>query len=235
MKISLEKSQNRGHVKHGWLDSYHSFSFGNYYNPDKMGFGKLRVINDDIIAAGSGFGKHPHQNMEIITIMLSGILKHQDSMGNEASIRAGEIQVMSAGTGVYHSEFNGLDDKEANLLQIWVEPNRLNVTPRYDQKTIKDLAAKNQLYQILSPNPEGQGVWIYQDAWFYLGEFDSETKISYKLNKQNNGVYIFVIYGGLNLEKYDLEKRDALEITETDKIDFTAKKDSKILLIEVPI
>ena len=235
MKISLEKSQNRGHVKHGWLDSYHSFSFGNYYNPDKMGFGKLRVINDDIIAAGSGFGKHPHQNMEIITIMLSGILKHQDSMGNEASIRAGEIQVMSAGTGVYHSEFNGLDDKEANLLQIWVEPNRLNVTPRYDQKTIKDLASRNQLYQILSPNPEGQGVWIYQDAWFYLGEFDSETKISYKLNKQNNGVYIFVIDGGLNLEKYDLEKRDALEITETDKIDFTAKKDSKILLIEVPI
>lgn len=236
MKSAIIRSQDRGHANHGWLDSYHSFSFGDYYDPDKMGFGKLRVINDDLIAASAGFGKHPHKNMEIITIMLSGVLKHEDSMGNAAAIEAGEIQVMSAGSGVFHSEFNGSDSREANLLQIWVTPNRLGVAPRYDQKTIKDLAKENQLYQILSPDSnKGQGVWIYQDAWFYLGEFDTETKISYQLKKANHGVYLFVIEGGLEIGNQKLSKRDAIEISEVSEINFVAKKDSKILLIEVPM
>ena len=235
MKITIHKSQDRGHVNHGWLDSYHSFSFGEYYDPNKMGFGKLRVINDDFIAAGSGFGKHPHKNMEIITIMLSGILKHQDSMNNSALIRAGEIQVMSAGTGVFHSEFNGSDYDSINLLQIWVEPNKLDVEPRYDQKTIKNLAKKNELYQILSPNKDGNGVWIYQDAYFYLGEFEEEKEISYQLKNKDHGLYIFVIEGELSLKNQALFKRDAAEIYGEEIINFTAKKDSKVLLIEIPL
>lgn len=235
MKIELYKAQDRGHVNHDWLDSYHSFSFGDYYDPNKMGFGKLRVINDDFIAAGAGFGKHPHQNMEIITLMLSGILKHEDSMGNSASIKAGEIQVMSAGSGVFHSEFNGSDSDSVNLLQIWIQPNRLGVEPRYDQKTIKDLARSNELYQILSPNKDGQGVWIYQNAYFYLGEFTQEKAITYELKNKNHGLYIFIIEGGLTLENQGLLRRDAIAISDTKSINFISKKASKILLMEVPL
>lgn len=235
MKISLQKSSDRGHVKLDWLESYHSFSFGNYYDPNKMGFGKLRVINDDHIAAGTGFGKHPHQNMEIITIMLSGVLKHEDSMGNASAIKAGEIQVMSAGSGIFHSEFNGKDDEAANLLQIWILPNRLNVKPRYEQKLLKDLEKKNELYQILSPNSEDQGVWIHQETWFYLGEFEIEKEIFYSLKNENNGVYIFVIEGSVKLGGYELKKRDAAEIIGTKIVNFKAEKNSKILLIEVPL
>ena len=235
MKTILHKSTQRGHINHGWLDSYHSFSFGEYFDPKKMNFGKLRVINDDFIAAGAGFGKHPHQNMEIITIMLSGILKHEDSMGNAAEIKAGEIQVMSAGKGVFHSEFNGSDTEAVNLFQIWILPNRLDVEPRYDQKTIKDLALPNELYQILSPNPDDQGVWIHQDAWFFLGEFSEEKEIFYQLKKPNNGIYILVIEGTLTLENQQLEKRDAVGISEINSINFKAKKNSKILLMEVPL
>lgn len=235
MKTILHKSQSRGHANHGWLDSYHSFSFGEYYDAKKMQFGKLRVINDDFIAKGAGFGKHPHQNMEIITIMLSGTLKHEDSMGNAAEIKAGEIQVMSAGSGVFHSEFNASKSEDVNLFQIWILPNRLNVEPRYDQKTIKDLAKPNELYQILSPNQGDQGVWIHQDAWFFLGEFDDKKEISYQLKKPGNAIYILVIEGSLNLENQELTKRDAIGISETNSINFTVKKQSKILLMEVPL
>jgi redox-sensitive bicupin YhaK (pirin superfamily) len=235
MKTIIHKSQDRGHANHGWLDSYHSFSFGEYYDAKKMQFGKLRVINDDFIAKGAGFGKHPHQNMEIITIMLSGTLKHEDSMGNAAEIKAGEIQVMSAGSGVFHSEFNASQSEDVNLFQIWILPNRLNVEPRYDQKTIKDLAKPNELYQILSPNQGDQGVWIHQDAWFFLGEFDDKKEISYQLKKPGNVIYILVIEGSLNLENQELTKRDAIGISETNSINFTVKKQSKILLMEVPL
>jgi redox-sensitive bicupin YhaK (pirin superfamily) len=235
MKTIIHKSQDRGHANHGWLDSYHSFSFGEYYDAKKMQFGKLRVINDDFIAKGAGFGKHPHQNMEIITIMLSGTLKHEDSMGNAAEIKAGEIQVMSAGSGVFHSEFNASKSEDVNLFQIWILPNRLNVEPRYDQKTIKDLAKPNELYQILSPNQGDQGVWIHQDAWFFLGEFDDKKEISYQLKKPGNVIYILVIEGSLNLENQELTKRDAIGISETNSINFTVKKQSKILLMEVPL
>jgi redox-sensitive bicupin YhaK (pirin superfamily) len=235
MKTIIHKSQSRGHANHGWLDSYHSFSFGEYYDAKKMQFGKLRVINDDFIAKGAGFGKHPHQNMEIITIMLSGTLKHEDSMGNAAEIKAGEIQVMSAGSGVFHSEFNASQSEDVNLFQIWILPNRLNVEPRYDQKTIKDLAKPNELYQILSPNQGDQGVWIHQDAWFFLGEFDDKKEISYQLKKPGNVIYILVIEGSLNLENQELTKRDAIGISETNSINFTVKKQSKILLMEVPL
>lgn len=233
--IKLQKSQDRGHVSHGWLESYHSFSFGDYYDPGKMGFGKLRVINDDFIAAGAGFGKHPHKNMEIITIMLSGSLKHEDSIGNAAVIEEGEIQVMSAGSGVFHSEVNASKVLGVNLFQIWVVPNRLEVAPRYDQKALKDLAKKNELYQILSPNQGEAGVWIYQDAWFYLGEFDVETEVSYLLKKAGNGVYLFVVEGGLSADGQDLNNRDALEISDVAEFNFIAKKGSKVLLIEVPL
>ncbi len=235
MKIILHKSQSRGHIKHSWLNSFHSFSFGEYYDPNKMGFGKLRVINDDTIAPGAGFGKHPHQNMEIITIMLEGVINHEDSMGNSASIEAGEVQVMSAGAGVFHSEFNGSDKNEAKLLQIWILPNRLNVEPRYDQRKTKDLAKPNELYQILSPNKNEQGVWIHQNAWFYLGEFDAEKKIFYKLKNSKNGVYIFVIEGGLSLDEKYLACRDAVAISNSEEINFVVEKNSKILLMEIPL
>ncbi len=235
MKIIIHKSHERGHVKNGWLESYHSFSFGEYYNPNQMGFGKLRVINDDFIAPASGFGKHPHKNMEIITIMLKGALKHEDSMGNSSTIKAGEIQVMSAGSGVFHSEFNASEQEETNLLQIWITPNRLNVEPRYDQKTINNLAKNNDLYQILSPNKDAQGVWIYQNAYFYLGEFDKETEIFYQLKNQDHGVYIFAIEGGFTLENQEFTRRDAIAISEAKSINLKTKKDSKILLIEVPL
>ncbi|MGD9772447.1 MAG: pirin family protein, partial [Parabacteroides sp.] len=173
MKTVLHKAASRGHANHGWLESYHTFSFANYYNPQRIHFGALRVLNDDKVSAGMGFGKHPHDNMEIISIPLSGELEHKDSMGNVAVIKAGEVQVMSAGSGIYHSEFNKREDKEVRFLQIWVFSNKKNVTPRYDQISIKEIAKDNAFYQILSPNSDDQGVWIYQDAWFHLGKFEA--------------------------------------------------------------
>ncbi|CAG0904228.1 unnamed protein product [Cyprideis torosa] len=185
MNSVIHKAASRGHANHGWLDSYHSFSFANYYNPDRMHFGALRVLNDDRVQAGQGFGTHPHKNMEIISIPLEGDLEHKDSMGNVAVIKEGDVQVMSAGSGITHSEYNKNSDKEVKFLQIWVIPNQENVTPRYDQISIRDIAEENKFYQVLSPNKDDQGVWIHQDAWFHLGKFSKGKSDTYRLNKED--------------------------------------------------
>lgn len=232
----LHKAATRGHANHGWLDSHHTFSFANYHNPDRMHFGVLRVLNDDRVDAGMGFGKHPHDNMEIISIPLEGDLEHQDSMGNTAVIKKGDIQVMSAGTGIYHSEFNKNKDRLTKFLQIWVYPNKRNVTPRYDQISLDEKDRHNKLQQILSPNPDGAGVWIHQDAWFHLGKFDKGITTEYKLKKEGNGIYAFVIKGDFNIGNISLNERDGLGIWSTSAIAIESlSQDAEILLMEVPM
>jgi redox-sensitive bicupin YhaK (pirin superfamily) len=235
MKTTYHSAETRGHADHGWLNANHSFSFAQYYNPKRMNFGALRVLNDDTIAPGMGFGTHPHDNMEIITIPLEGDLEHKDSMGNVGAINEGEIQVMSAGTGIQHSEYNKNQDKSINLLQLWVMPNALNVSPRYDQKSIRELKKNNAFYQVLSPFTDDDGMWIHQEAWFHLGEFDKITEIEYQIKKNGNGIYVFVIEGSLTVVNQVLNKRDALGVWEADKISFVAQPDSKVLLVEVPM
>ena len=235
MKTIFHPAKTRGHANHGWLNANHSFSFANYYNPRRMNFGALRVLNDDTIAPGMGFGTHPHDNMEIITIPLEGDLEHKDSMGNVGAINQGEIQVMSAGTGVYHSEYNKNPDKPINLLQLWVMPKTQNVEPRYDQKSVRELKKNNTFYQVLSPNKNDDGMWIHQDAWFHLGDFDQTTETEYHIKKEGNGVYIFVIAGNFRIGDQELNKRDALGVWEVDKISFVAQPESKVLLVEVPM
>ena len=235
MKKVFHPASSRGAADHGWLQAKHSFSFANYYNSERVQFGALRVLNDDIIAPGMGFGTHPHDNMEIITIPLDGALEHKDSMDNIGVIETDEIQVMSAGSGVYHSEYNKNKDQSVSLLQIWVFPNKKNVTPRYDQKNIKDLKKVNSFYPIVTPNQNGPGMWIHQDAWFHLGEFDKETRINYHINKEGNGVYAFLIEGSVQIDGESLEKRDALGIWDTEKFELLANQNSRVLLIEVPL
>ena len=235
MKKIFHPASSRGAADHGWLQAKHSFSFANYYDSERVQFGALRVLNDDIIAPGMGFGTHPHDNMEIITIPLDGTLEHKDSMDNIGVIETDEIQVMSAGSGVYHSEYNKNKDQSVSLLQIWVFPNKKNVTPRYDQKNIKDLKKVNSFYPIVTPNQNGPGMWIHQDAWFHLGEFDKETRINYNINKKGNGVYAFLIEGSVQIDGESLEKRDALGIWDTEKFELLANPNSRILLIEVPL
>ncbi|MFC4210155.1 pirin family protein [Pedobacter lithocola] len=232
----LHKENTRGHANHGWLNAHHSFSFANYYNPDRMHFGVLRVLNDDLIDGGMGFGAHPHDNMEIITIPLAGAIAHKDSMGNSAVINAGEIQVMSAGTGVSHSEFNALEDVQLNLLQIWLFPNKKNVTPRYDQRALNVDARHNNFQQILSPNADDDNVWIHQDAWFSLGKFDEAFETEYKIKKAGNGVYAFVISGEVIIDGQTLSKRDAIGIWDTENISFKAiSADAEVLLMDIPM
>ncbi|GAB4493642.1 MAG: pirin family protein [Saprospiraceae bacterium] len=233
----LHKADSRGHANHGWLVSHHTFSFANYYNPERMHFGVLRVLNDDIVAPGRGFGTHPHDNMEIISIPLSGDLEHKDSMGNTTVIKEGDIQVMSAGTGIQHSEFNKNKDKDVRFLQIWLFPNKRSVTPRYDQISLDTTKLKNNLLQVLSPNADDDGVWIHQDAWFHLGHFDKNVKTEYTLkNKEKNGVYAFVLEGDVTINGQALNRRDGLGIWSVDKLNISADSDNaKLLLMEVPM
>ena len=235
MKKAFHAANTRGNANHGWLNANHSFSFANYHNPERMNFGALRVLNDDTIAPGMGFGTHPHENMEIITIPLEGDLEHKDSMGNIGVINEGEIQVMSAGTGVNHSEYNKNADQEVKVLQLWVFPKKQNVTPRYDQMSVRDLKKPNDFYQVLSPNSEDAGMWVHQDTWFHLGEFDVEKSLVYTIKKPGNGVYVFVIEGSFNVEGESLKKRDAIGIWDTETIRFTVQPRSKVLLVEVPM
>ena len=232
----LHKADTRGHTNHGWLDSHHTFSFANYYNPDRMHFGALRVLNDDRVDPGMGFGTHPHDNMEIISIPLEGDLEHKDSMDNVAVIRHGDIQVMSAGTGVFHSEYNKNKDQLTRFLQIWLFPNKKNVTPRYDQLSLNIADRHNRLQQILSPSADDEGVWIHQDAWFHMGKFDQGVSSAYQVKKAGNGVYAFVIDGDFTIEGQTLNRRDGLGIWDTEGITLTAQSpDAEILLIEVPM
>lgn len=232
----LHKADTRGHANHGWLDSHHSFSFANYYNPDRMHFGALRVLNDDRVDPGMGFGTHPHDNMEIISIPLEGDLEHKDSMGNTTVIRNGDIQVMSAGTGIQHSEFNKNNDRLTKFLQIWLFPNKRNVSPRYDQITLNITDRHNKLQQILSPNSDDEGVWIHQDAWFHLGKFDVDFKIEYPLKKKGNGVYAFVLKGDVTINSIALNQRDGFGIWDIEKLSIQSNsQDAEILLMEVPM
>ncbi|GLB49085.1 hypothetical protein Y10_14530 [Neptunitalea sp. Y10] len=236
MKTIIHKADTRGHANHGWLDSHHTFSFANYYNPERMNFGALRVLNDDNVAAGMGFGTHPHDNMEIISIPLEGDLEHKDSMGNTTTIKEGDIQVMSAGTGVFHSEYNKNKDRAVKFLQIWVFPNQKNVTPRYDQITLSNTDTQNQLFQILSPNKEDDGVWVHQNAWFHLGTFDTDISETYNLKKPENGVYVFVLEGSATINGENLEKRDGFGIWDTDSFTINTKENNtRLLLMEVPM
>ncbi len=238
MKTTVYTAGSRGHANHGWLDTYHTFSFANYYNPERTNFGALRVINDDIVLGGEGFGTHPHDNMEIITIPLYGALEHKDSMGHTEVIKAGEVQVMSAGTGLFHSEYNAAPDKPVNFFQIWIFPNRRGVSPRYDQKSFDFFTVKNQLIPIVSPDTEADngGLWIHQDAWLNTGTFDQDQIIEYSVKKPGNGLYVMVIEGDFEVEGQKLSLRDGLGIRETDTVKIKALSDnSRILLIEVPM
>jgi len=235
MNTVLHKSNTRGSADHGWLKVNHTFSFANYHNPERMHFGVLRVLNDDSFEGGKGFSTHPHDNMEIITIPLQGDLEHKDNMGNGTVIKSGDVQVMSAGTGITHSEFNASQEFEVKVLQIWLFPNKKNVTPRYDQRAIRDLEVLNEFYQILSPNEEDQGVWIHQNSWFSMGEFSEQKSTEYKFNSSKNGVYAFIIEGEATIEGQKLEKRDGFGIWETTSISISAEKNSRILLMEVPM
>jgi redox-sensitive bicupin YhaK (pirin superfamily) len=234
--IIIHKANSRGHADHGWLKANHSFSFANYFDPERVHFGVLRVLNDDSIEGGMGFPMHPHDNMEIITIPLEGALEHKDSMGNKAVVKAGEIQVMSAGTGVYHSEYNHFKDKALKLFQIWLIPNKKNVTPRYDQITLDAEARRNKLQQVLSPDENDEGVWIHQDAWFYMGTFDAGFSTNYSVKKPENGVYIMVVKGKLKINGIEVEDRDAVGIINTSNIAIESlSQDAEILLMDLPM
>lgn len=231
----LHTAASRGGADHGWLKSHHTFSFAGYFNPDRIQFGALRVLNDDSVDGGMGFGEHPHDNMEIISLPLEGGLEHKDSMGNVATIEPGEIQAMSAGTGIYHAEYNKDKSKPVKFLQIWVFPNKRNVEPRYDQVRIDTHTQPNQLVQVLSPNPDDAGVWIYQDAWFNLGKLEKETKVDYSFHKKGNGSYIFVLEGEIKVDGQQLSRRDGYGIWDTDVIAIEATANAEFLIMEVPM
>ena len=231
----LHQADTRGNADHGWLQSRHTFSFANYYNPERMHFGVLRVLNDDTVAAGMGFGTHPHDNMEIISIPLQGDLEHKDSMGNVAVIKNGDIQVLSAGTGITHSEYNKNKDSQVKFLQIWLFPNKKNVAPRYDQLSLKMEERKNKLQQILSPNADDAGVWIHQNAWFHLADFDKDFSSEYAFKDSRNGLYIFNLKGNIKINDITLNTRDGLGIWNTTSVKISAESDAEFLLMEVPM
>lgn len=231
---TLHKAETRGHADHGWLDSHHTFSFANYYDPQRVHFGALRVLNDDIVTGGMGFGTHPHDNMEIISIPLKGALEHKDSMGNTGVITKGEVQVMSAGTGIRHSEFNHSKTEMVNFLQLWIFPKLKNIAPRYDQKLF-DLAERQNKIQILVSPDEENTLHINQDAWLSMADLDADKKVNYKIHKPGNGVYIFIIDGNIETGDLQLMKRDGAGITDADEITINAKSRSEILFIEVPM
>lgn len=236
MNSVLHKANTRGDANHGWLHSKHTFSFANYHNPERMHFGVLRVLNDDVVAPGMGFGTHPHQNMEIISIPMAGDLEHKDSMNNVTVIKSGDIQVLSSGTGITHSEYNKNKDKQVKFLQIWVIPNKKNVTPRYDQITLNAKDRNNQFEQVLSPNPEDSGVWIHQDAWFNMTNLDKDKELTYQLNNpEKNGVYAFVLKGDATINNQALNNRDGLGIWDVSQLDIKADSNTELLLMEVPM
>ncbi|MCA8832723.1 pirin family protein [Hymenobacter pini] len=235
MQTILDKAGTRGHANHGWLNSYHTFSFAGYQNPARVHFGALRVLNDDTVAGGMGFGTHPHDNMEIISIPLSGTLEHKDSAGNHGVIQSGDVQVMSAGTGIAHSEKNHSTTEPVQFLQIWVFPNQRNVTPRYDQQTFRVEDRRNQFQQVLSPNPDDAGVWIHQDAWFHLADFDAGFAAEYQLKKAGNGVYVFVLEGEATVAGQSLGRRDGLGVWDTSTLQVQAGSATRLLLMEVPM
>ncbi|HYG16445.1 MAG TPA: pirin family protein [Bacteroidia bacterium] len=236
MNTVLHKANTRGHANHGWLNSYHTFSFASYMNPDRMNFGALRVLNDDTVAPGMGFGNHPHANMEIVSIPLSGDLEHKDSMGTSAVIKQNDIQIMSAGTGIYHSEYNHNRDKEVKFLQIWVFPKQENIKPRYGQVTFNPEDKLNQLKLVVSPDKEASdSIWINQDAWFHLGLLEKGFSTTHTVSGTNTGIYAFVIEGDVTINGQQLNKRDGFGIWDIDALDIKADSNAELLLMEVPM
>ena len=232
----LHKAATRGNADHGWLKSRHTFSFANYYDPERMHFGVLRVLNDDRVAGGKGFATHPHDNMEIVSIPLAGDLEHKDNMGNTTVIRHRDVQVMSAGTGVTHSEYNKNSDAEVRFLQIWMFPNKRNVQPRYDQITLDRKDRHNALQQILSPHQDDTGVWVHQNAWFHLGKFPAGEKANYTVKRPGNGVYAFVIEGSATVQGQPLGRRDGLGVWDVEQLDITfGPEGGELLLMDVPM
>jgi len=235
MKTVFHPAGDRGFNSFGWLNSHHSFSFGKFYNPEKMNFGLLRVLNDDHVEKGMGFGAHPHDNMEIVSIPLSGALKHNDSTGREAIIKQGDVQIMSAGTGITHSEYNASKENAVKFLQIWDLPKEANITPRYEQKSFTEDEKKNKFLTVVSPEEGAKSVWINQDAYFSLGNLDAEKEFTYQLHDKNNGVYVFLLEGNIETGDTELKYRDAIGIYEVEDIKINTKVDSKVLVIEVPM
>jgi redox-sensitive bicupin YhaK (pirin superfamily) len=235
MNITIHKADTRGVAEHGWLSSRHTFSFAEYQNPDRVQFGPLRVINDDVVQPGKGFGTHPHENMEIISIPLTGELRHEDSMGNVQEIKSGEVQIMSAGTGITHSEYNGSDSDDVNFLQIWILPEKQNIKPRYDQKLFSAEDRQGRFQNIVSPDQNDEGVWINQQAWFWLGNFDAGQAENYTIKRPGNGAYFFVIEGSANVAGEQLERRDGIGIEGAADIDFEATEDCQLLVMDIPV
>jgi len=235
MKTILHKSETRGHANHGWLDAHHSFSFANWYDETKIHFGMLRVLNDDIVAAGQGFGMHPHNDMEIITIILEGALQHKDNMGNGSVIRPGDVQVMSAGTGVLHSEFNPSQTEHTNLFQLWIFPKEKNIKPRYDQKSFDASERKNNIQLVAGGYKKDGELYIHQNAALSLSSPEAGKKLTYALHEKNNGVYVLLISGKINIGGTELNRRDAIGISETNSFEIGALENSEILLVEVPM
>lgn len=234
-KHIIHRARTRGNANFGWLNSYHTFSFGHYFDPARTHFGALRVLNDDTVAEGMGFGTHPHDNMEIISIPLVGDLEHQDSMGNKTVIKHGDVQVMSAGTGIQHSEYNKNKDQEVKFLQIWVIPNKRGVTPRYDQITLVIKDRENKFQQVLSPNADDEGVWIHQDSWFHMGNFEAGKTANYSIKKSGNGVYAFILSGAVTINGEALSNRDGMGIENAEELTILANTNAEILLMEVPM
>jgi len=235
MKTIFHSATQRGFANHGWLQAAHSFSFAQFYDPNKAQFGLLRVLNDDIVAPAMGFGTHGHDNMEIVTIPLRGSLAHKDSLGSVGTITPGEVQIMSAGSGMQHSEFNASETDEVNLLQIWVLPKERNISPRYDQKAFDVSLAQNRFQLVVSPSEKDGSMWINQDACFSLGSFNAHTEASYTFNFTENGAYVFVIEGKINLAGQELGRRDALGVYDTKELSFTVQQAAKVLVIEIPM
>jgi redox-sensitive bicupin YhaK (pirin superfamily) len=235
MKATHFKANTRGMADYGWLKARYSFSFANYFNPERVHFGKLRVLNDDIIDAGMGFGTHPHDNMEIITIPLKGAIAHRDSMGNGSVIHAGEIQYMSAGSGVTHSEFNASETEEANLLQIWIFPDKKNSPPRYSQMKLDEQAMQGQFSLLVSPENQPGTISIHQQAWLSMGQFTEGSETSYALHSDQSGLFLFLIEGKITMGELTLGPRDAAAISSTSQIDLAIQEDARILLIEIPL
>lgn len=234
METILHTANSRGIAQHGWLYSRHTFSFADYYNPERIQFGALRVLNDDTVAPGMGFSAHPHRNMEIISIPLYGDLHHKDNTGRDAIIKENDVQIMSAGNGIVHSETNANHNRQVKFLQIWVIPKELNIEPRYQQITLDQDALLNQLKTIAAPN-NPNALWINQDAWFSMGKFSKDTTLTYTLNNKDYGVYIFMIEGSAQINNFTLNKRDALGVTATNTIPLNIQAGAQILLIEVPM
>ncbi len=233
MKTVFHAANARGHADHGWLNAKHSFSFASWHNPERIHFGMLRVLNDDIVAGGMGFGKHPHDNMEIITIPLAGSIQHEDSMGFSEVIHAGEVQVMSAGTGIYHSEYNPSPDQELNLFQIWIFPKQKQVEPRYAQRKYE--LNEDTFTELVGPEESGISTWIHQDAWLSMGAFKAGSSQEYQLKKQGNGIYLMLVEGQIKIGDQLLTQRDAIGISQTNQIQIEIEANAKILVIEVPM